>query len=305
MYVAIAGGNGYIGRNLTGLLRERGSRVVWLSHRPGRAESAGALAPDLEVVFDPSDTEGPWRDEVALADAVVNLSGYPISSRWNSRVKHLLRESRIDTGRALVHAMADLPGDSRPVVYVAASGIGIYGDRGDDLLGEDADPGSDWLARLAVDWEAETMAAADAGIRAVAVRTGIVLGEEGLVPRLTLPFRFFVGGPIGSGRQWLSWVHIDDIAAIYAHAIETEDLTGPVNASGDPVTMREFARAFGAAMRRPSWFPVPMAALRLVLGEVAPYTVMSQRADTAKLRGSGYRYLHREIGEALVSLLGR
>lgn len=305
MQVAIAGGNGYIGRNLTRLLRERGHHVVWLSHRPGKAESAGSYAPDLEVVFDPHDAEGPWADEVATANAVVNLSGHPISSRWNQHVKRLLRDSRIETGRALVRRFAELAPDKRPTVFVSASGIGIYGHRGDNMLSEDAPPGTDWLSELAVEWEAEALRAAELGIRTVTVRTGLVLGEEGLVPRMALPFRFFVGGPIGNGKQWVSWIHIDDIAAVYAHAIETETLSGPLNASGDPVTMHQFARAFGLAMHRPSWFPVPLAALRLVLGEVAPYTLMSQRADTARLRASGYRYAYRDVDAAMRALLGK
>ncbi len=153
--------------------------------------------------------------------------------------------------------------------------------------------------------EFEALRAVDLGIRTVVIRTGLVLGDEGLVPQMSRPFRFFVGGPIGSGKQWVSWVHIDDITAMYAHAIENETLEGPVNAAGDPVTMKQFAQAFGHAIHRPSWFPVPLIALRLVLGEVAPYTIMSQRADTAKLRASGYDYSHRALGEALDSLLGR
>ncbi len=155
MYVAIAGGNGYIGRNLTRLLKSRGHRVVWMSHRPGRTTPAEAYSPSLEVVFDPHDAAGPWTGEVALADAVVNLSGYPISSRWNPQVKHLLRDSRIETGRALIRRFDELPPSQRPSVFVSASGIGVYGDRGDDLLSEESSPGADWLASLAVEWSSK------------------------------------------------------------------------------------------------------------------------------------------------------
>lgn len=304
MRVAIAGGNGYIGRHLTRMMRESGHQVIWLSHRPGRARSAGAWAPDYEVVFEPHEPSGTWTEELAGIDGVVNLSGHPISSRWNTSVKHALRDSRIETGRALVGRFADLPRTQRPAVFVSASGIGYYGDRDDDVLAEDERAGEDWLAALAADWENEALKAAGLGIRTVVVRTGLVLGDEGLVPRMALPFKLFVGGPIGSGRQWVSWIHIDDIARVYAHALLSDTLEGEVNAAGEPVTMRDFARAMGRATHRPSWFPVPRFALRLVLGEVADYTLMSQRADTGKLASSGLELRFPHVQEALGALLG-
>jgi len=305
MRIVIAGGSGYIGRHLTRRLREGGARVVWLSHRPGRASGAGAYGPDLEVAFDPHERDASWAEELAGADAVVNLSGHPISSRWNPTVKHLLRESRVETGRALVTALAALDSAHRPPVYVSASGVGYYGDRADDILGETEPPGEDWLSRLAVDWEAEALRAAEHEVRPVVVRTGLVLGDVGLVPRMKLPFQLFAGGPVGTGRQYVSWTHIDDIARVYEHAIACEELSGPVNASGEPLRMREFASALGRVLGRPSWFPVPMFALKLVMGEVAPYLVMSQRADTAKLLSSGFTPRFMTAEDALRDVLGR
>lgn len=299
MRVVIAGGNGYVGRALTRRLQGAGHEVAWLSHRPGRAAQLGfgGLA---EYAFDPSDASGAWTAAVASADAVVNLSGHPIASRWNPRVKDLIRSSRIGTNRALAAVLREASAHEpdRPRTLVTASGIGIYGDRGDEVLDERSAPGSDWLSRVAADWEA----AADAGpgVRVVAVRTGIALGSEGFLPKLLLPMRLFMGGPVGSGRQYLAWIHLDDLVGIYEHVLTEAGISGPVNACApEQVTMAEFARALGRVVRRPSWFPVPAPMLRIVLGEVAPYTLFSQRGDASKIIEAGYRFRFPEVEPAL------
>lgn len=303
MRIAIAGGNGYIGRRLTRVLRESGHVVVWFSHTPGRARDAGAFAPDYEMVFEPHEPNGTWADELAEVDAVVNLSGHPISSRWNQRVKHLIRDSRVETGRALVNRLDELNTTDRPAVYVSASGIGYYGDRGADELSEREPAGEDWLSSLAEDWEAEALKAADLGMRVVVLRTGVVLGDAGIVPRMALPFRLFLGGPVGDGKRYVSWIHIEDLVALYAFAIESERLSGPVNAAAEAVPMSEFARELGRVLHRPSWFPVPGLVLRLVLGEIGPYTLMSQRADTRKLAESSFELRFPDTRTALADAL--
>lgn len=300
--VALAGGNGFVGRALTVSLCEAGYTVVWLSHRPGtRTPPIGVD----EVLFDPDGPDGEWCDVVRAAQVVVNLSGHPIASRWNRSVKQQLCDSRIMTTRALVDCIGSSPEQTRPSAFVCASGIGYYGDRGGDTLDELEPPGSDWLATLAVQWESEAQRARTFGCRAVSMRTGLALGDEGLLPKMLLPMRMFVGGPLGSGRQWMPWIHIDDLVSAYRFVIEHE-VDGAVNACAPhAVTMREFAKALGTAVHRPSWFPVPQVVLRVVLGEVAPYTLMSQRAAPAVLARAGFRFRFTKLETALSDLIGR
>jgi len=308
MQIVIAGGNGYIGRGLTRELLDADHQVTWLSHHPGRAEELG-FAPGeiLDVIFEYHDEQGSWVEEVATADAVINLSGHPIASRWNAKVKHLLRESRIDTTRAIVDAIrlareTEVAG-SGPKVLVNASAVGIYGDRGDTLLDEQATPGDDWLSQLTADWEAEAYKAEELGVRVATVRTGIVLGDEGVLPRLAQPMKLFVGGPMGSGNQWVSWVHVDDIRGIFRYCMGNDHISGPVNTSAAPSTMCDLTYSLGHVLKRPAWTSMPTVGLRALLGEVAPYVVFSQRTEAKVLAETGYPWRFPDLGDTLEDLL--
>ena len=303
MDVIIAGGTGLLGTALTRRLLARGDRVVHLTRRRART---GAPVP--AVTWTPDGSVGPWAGAVEGADVVVNLAGAGLADRrWTPTRKALLRSSRIDSTRSLVAALrASRP---RPRVFVQGSGIGIYGARLDDeILTEQAPAGSDFLGRLAAEWEAAAAPADEAPCRLVLMRTGVVLTTEGgaLKPMMR-PFRFFVGGPIGSGAQWMPWITIDDWVSLVLWAIDTPVVAGPINASApNPVRNREFAAALGRALRRPSLMPVPGIALRLLFGEMADALLLGgQRAVPSKALEAGFTFAHAELDAALAHVLGR
>jgi uncharacterized protein (TIGR01777 family) len=247
-------------------------------------------------------TLGPWADEVDGADAVINLAGEPVApKRWTDARKQVLRASRLDPTRALVAAIERA--GKRPSVLANASAVGYYGDRGDASLRETDPPGGDFLARLVVDWEA---AARQAATRVALLRMGVVLGPGGgALPQLALPFRFFVGGPIGSGRQWFPWVHLNDVVGAFRFVLDHPEVEGPVNiAAPEPVRNRDFARALGQTLRRPSWLPVPAVALRIVLGELGNALLTGQLVLPEKLAAAGYPFQQPQLLPALRQVLG-
>jgi uncharacterized protein (TIGR01777 family) len=278
MRVFVAGASGLIGTHLARALRDRGDEVVPLP-RFGTA---------------------PWS--VESADAVVNLAGASVAGRrWTARYKKEIEDSRVLSTRALVEAIAQAA--RKPRVLVNASAVGYYGGRGDEALDESSGPGADFLANVVQKWEAE---AQRASVRSVQVRTGIVLSARGgALEKMVPPFKAFVGGPIGSGKQWFPWIHIADEVAAILWCID-RDLTGPVNlVAPGIVTMKQFAAALGRALGRPSWAPVPAAPLRLLLGELAESLLDGQRVQPRKLLESGFRFRFVDVDSALRDLFGR
>jgi uncharacterized protein (TIGR01777 family) len=239
------------------------------------------------------------------ADAVVNLAGASIADgRWSTQRKELLRSSRIDTTRALVNALAKM--NARPSVLVSASAIGIYGDRGNETLTEESNPGTNFLAGLAQEWEAEALKAEALGIRVVVARFGIILAREGgALAKMMLPFKFGAGGKLGSGRQWMSWVMLEDVVGALKLTIENSAARGAINfVAPQPLQNFEFTKILAKALRRPALFPAPAFALRLALGEMADALLLSsQRVAPQALEKSGYRFLHADLSTALKNLL--
>jgi uncharacterized protein (TIGR01777 family) len=296
--VLVTGASGLVGTALGAFLTTGGHEVVPLA----RATAARTDAP----TWDPA----AGRIDLAPAgdvDAVVHLAGESIAGgRWTERRKERLRSSRIDATRLLVSALSGLA--RPPRVLVSASGVGIYGDRGEEVLTEESAPGDDFLSGLAAAWEAEARAAEAAGIRVACLRFGMVLTPAGGALASMLPaFRAGVAGRLGSGRQYVPWVSLDDVLGAVLHALVEERVSGPVNVVGpELVTNREFTRTLGRVLRRPTFLPAPRFALRLALGELADALLLaSQRAEPERLRASGFTWQHPTLESALRHVLGR
>ncbi|MFZ2642343.1 MAG: TIGR01777 family oxidoreductase [Verrucomicrobiia bacterium] len=247
----------------------------------------------------------PWP-ELAVHDAVVHLAGENISTgRWTPERKERIRDSRVQVTRRLCEAVAKLP--QPPRVVICASAVGYYGNRGDEVLREESAPGAGFLAEVCRDWEAETKPAVDAGIRVVNLRFGIILcATGGALAKMLTPFRLGLGGVLGDGQQWMSWVALDDVVGVISNALANETLRGPVNVvAPQPVTNREFTKTLGRVLHRPAVCPAPAFALRLAFGEMADALLLaSQRAEPAKLLASGYPFRFPKLGDALQHVLG-
>ena len=236
-------------------------------------------------------------------DAVINLAGESIAGRWTAPKKQLIRDSRVLGTKNLVNALAQL--SSRPKVLISASAIGYYGDRGEETLTEDAAPGSDFLAQVCRDWENEALKAESLGMRVVRLRIGLVLGRGGGTLQALLPlFRVGLGGPLGSGRQWWSWIHRDDLCRLIVQILANESISGPVNATApQPVRQKEFAQVLGRVLRRPAFLPTPAFALKIALGEFADGILASQRVLPRRAQEMGYRFQFEELEGALREIL--
>jgi hypothetical protein len=306
MKVFLTGGTGLVGTHLVARLRQRQDQVVVLSRRAAAArERFGA---DCTIVEGDPTQEGAWMEAVADCDAVVNLAGENVfARRWNDEFKALLHDSRVKSTANVVKALGRNPRTAAGMakVLVNASAIGYYGPRGDEELDETAPPGNDLLARLCIDWEKAAQAAQEASIRVAMVRVGIVLDRHGgALAKMLTPFKLCVGGPVGSGKQWMSWIHNDDLAGILLLALDHAEATGPINGTApNPVTNRAFSKALGSALGRPSFFPTPAFGLRLMLGEVAEVITTGQRVMPRRALALGYTFRFPTIEAALADVL--
>ncbi len=304
MRVAITGGTGFVGRAVARALAERGDEVIAFTRDPeGAVERL-----DSEVVPVRWDPDVPVGIAAGLAgvEAVVNLAGEPVvGARWSDAQKERIRASRVDGTRALVQAMAQTR--ERPRVLVSASAVGYYGVSGTRELGEDAPPGQDFLATVCRAWESEALNAVALGVRTAVLRIGVVLGKEGgALPKMLLPFKLFVGGPVGDGAQWVSWIHLDDLVGLVLFAIDRQEVAGLLNATAPhPVTNGELSETLGHVLGRPSWLSAPRFGVELVLGEAATVVLDGQRAVPLRALELGYPFQFTEVDAALRAILGR
>lgn len=292
MRVLVTGGTGLVGRPACDALRAAGHDVTVVSREPGRVP-ARAIGWDA------------LRAAMPETDAIVNLAGESLAGgRWTAARKAEIRRSRIEGTRALVQAIA--AAEARPAVLVTASAVGYYGDRGDAPLDEAAAPGGGFLARLCVEWEAEARRAEELGLRVARLRFGMVLAPDGgAVAAMLLPFRAGLGGPLGGGKQWVSWVHRDDVVSLIVEALASDAYAGAVNVTApNPVTNRDFVRALGRAVHRPAFLPAPGFALRLLLGETADMLLTGQRVLPAVAQRAGHAWRQPELPAALETCVG-
>jgi uncharacterized protein (TIGR01777 family) len=295
MRVFVTGGTGLVGRRVVGRLQERGDEVIVLSRSPG----AGTVTGDPAVA-------GPWVNEVAACDGVIHLAGEPIAAhRWTTKVRRRVFDSRVLSTKLIAEALAKSPtrADGSPKVLVNASAVGYYGmfeDNSTEFVETDQ-PGSGFLADVCVAWEAATGSASAAGVRVAIVRVGMVLaGDGGALPPLARPFRWYAGGPVGSGRQWVSWIHVDDLAGLFVLALDRADASGPVNGTApEPVTNWGFSHTLAGVLNRPCWLRVPKLALRIALGTMAELATHGQRVIPVRAKELGFEFRYPLLEPAL------
>jgi uncharacterized protein (TIGR01777 family) len=298
MKVTVTGATGRIGSHLVAALQARGDDVIALSRDPERAgEKLGVEA----LPWDP-ENEAPPKPSLVGRDAVVHLAGEDVAQRWNKDAKARILDSREKSTRSLVHAIFDAK--PRPPIFVCASASGYYGARGDEPVDEAEPPGSDWLASVVMRWEQQADTAL-IGTRLVKVRTGIVLDADGgALAKMLPPFKAGVGGPIGGGKQYMPWIHLDDIIGIYMAALDSPSFAGPINASApNPATNKEFSQALGRALHRPAVAPIPGLTIKAMYGEMAQIVLKGVRMVPGRAAELGYEFKHPELDEALADTL--
>lgn len=313
MRVVVTGATGFIGRPLVSMLRARGDDVIALVRDVARAkeqlgDGSAELPGHVELVAATLETPGAWCDALAGTDAILHLAGEPIAGkRWDARQKQLIRDSRVESTRTIVEALGRIA--NRPKALVSASGIDYYAfadrshDFDDDEVTEADPPADTFLGRLCRDWEREALAAEAHGVRVACMRTGMVLGKTGgALAKLRRPFELFGGGKLGSGHQWVSWIHLDDVVRAYATASADDRYRGPINLVTESTRNADFSRALGKALGKPSWLPAPAFAIKAAVGpEFAESILEGRRVVPAKLRALGFSFVHPTLDDALAA----
>jgi len=297
MKIAIIGGTGLIGSQLASRLRSENHSPILLSRTAAQCAQRPFSIPVRK--WDPSNPVL-CRQALDSVDAIVNLAGEPIDSgRWTTSRKNRILHSRVQGIKSILEAVSEL--ESRPKILISGSAVGIYGSRGDEVLGEGASLGNDFLAQVCIDCEQEANKAKELNLRVINIRTGVVLSPTGgALRKMLVPFKLGVGGRIGDGKQWFPWIHEFDIASLILHCIHTDSISGPVNATSPGiVTNLDFTRALGKVLRRPTLFPVPLVALRVLFGEMSSIMFSSHHISSEKIEDSGFSFRYREVEDAL------
>lgn len=305
MKVLITGGTGFIGTQVTKKLIKLGHEIVLLTRSKPKPDNELLHSGVSFIQYEYKKDSKIPLELMQGVDAVINMAGEPIfTGRWNNEKMNRIRESRINITRQLVDSISRMKG-KKPGTLVSASAVGYYGPRDETEMMEDSPSGNDFLAKVSKQWEAEALKAVDLGVRVVVLRTGIVLEKGGgALAKMVLPFKFFIGGPIGSGNQYFSWIHMDDMVKLYISSLTDKRLSGPINATApNPVTMKELSRAIGKVIKRPSWFPVPVFLAKIVIGGSAQVVATGQRVVPKKLLSLDFTFDYKKVEEALSASL--
>lgn len=306
MRITVTGATGMLGRQLVGELLDRGDEVTVLSRDAARAERLFDGRAQTAAWADPKG-EQPPAEALSGRDAVVHLLGEPVAQRWTDDSRREIRDSRVLSTRNLVAALRDLPASERPSALVSQSASGYYGPRGDEPVTESEPPGDDFLARVCVDWEAAAREAEALGVRVALPRTGVVLSDSGgALEKMLPPFRLGVGGPVAGGRQYVPWIHTDDVAGALVFCVDNAGAEGPLNlAAPEPVTNAELSKALGRVLHRPALAPVPGLAVKLLYGDMAQIVTTGVRAVPSRLGELGYEFRQPGLEAALRLATGR
>lgn len=304
MKIAITGATGLVGSRLVEKLNQEGHHILVFTRNPNKAQKifpASAFS-NLEIVQYTPQESGAWQKSVSGCNAVVNLAGEPIAERWSPQQKQAIMESRQLGTRKLVEAIAIA--EQKPQVLVSGSAVGYYGTSETATFEENSPSGNDFLAQVCQNWETEAQKVTESGVRLVLLRIGIVLANGGALGKMIGPFKMFAGGPIGSGKQWFSWIHRDDLVNLIYQAIKRSDMSGAFNAtSPNPVRMGQLCQTLGEVMNRPSWLPVPDFVLEVLLGDGAKVVLEGQQALPQKTQATGFNYQYAKLKPALSEIV--